>query len=190
MTTGLTILDDKIYTVEDYMQLNDDKWYELIGGKLIVVPKPRPKHQRVSGRLYYQLENFLKQNPIGEVLYEVDVHLGDKVVGPDVLFVSRERMDIIGELYLNAAPDLVIEVLSPATAVHDKETKSQLYYDNGVKEYWLVDPDQQLVDVFKAGENAWILVGVFDSQELLATSLLPGLEISLGEVFGSNWTRS
>lgn len=183
MTTGLTIIDDKIYTIDDYMNMDDDNRYELIGGKLIMVPKPRTRHQKISGRLYNQLENFLGQNPIGEVLYEVDVHLGDKVVGPDILFVTKERLDIIGDLYLNAAPDLVIEVLSPATASHDKKRKSKLYYKNGVKEYWLVDPDEKLVEVLIAGEKEWRWGGVFDWEDILTTALLPGLEINLGEVF-------
>jgi Uma2 family endonuclease len=118
VTSGLTVLKDKVYTVEDYMKLDDDNRYELIDGFLIREPRPRYEHQKTGGRLYNQIANYLQHNPVGEVIYEMDVHLGDKVVGPDVLFVAQERRSIIGELYLTAAPDLVVEVLSPSTAAY------------------------------------------------------------------------
>jgi len=177
------VLSDKIYTVEDYMKMDDGNRYELIGGKLIMVPKPRPIHQKVALRIATAFEVFLKLNPIGEVFYEVDVHLGDKVVGPDILFIAKDRTGIIGELNIQGAPDLVVEILSPSTVVHDKKIKSQLYYSNGVKEYWVVDPDEKLVEVFVAGEKNWTWMGVFDQEDVLTTTLLPGLEISLSEVF-------
>ncbi|MCL5780686.1 MAG: Uma2 family endonuclease [Firmicutes bacterium] len=166
------------------MKLDDGKRYELIGGELIVVPSPRPRHQRISGKIFNQIENFLKGTQLGEV-YDapIDVVLGEYIVQPDILFISQDRLDIIGELNIQGAPDLVIEILSPATAAHDKKKKSQLYFKHGVKEYWLVDPDQQLAEVFVAGEKEWRWVGVFDQEDVLTTDLLPGLEISLAEVF-------
>ena len=84
---------------------------------------------------------------------------------------------------IQGAPDLVVEVLSPSTARYDKKKKSQLYFKNGVKEYWLVDPDQQLVEVFIAGEKEWRWAGVFDQEDILTSALLPGLKINLGEIF-------
>ncbi|SFR19099.1 Uma2 family endonuclease [Desulfoscipio geothermicus] len=89
-------------------------------------------------------------NNLGEVNGDVDVHLGDMVVAPNVFFITKDRLniiDIIGELYIQGAPDLVVEILSPSTAVHDKKKKSRIYFKHGVKEYWLVDPDLQLVEV-------------------------------------------
>lgn len=178
------VLSDRVYTVEDYMKLDDGQRYELVEGELIVVPSPRPKHQRVSGKIINQIENFLKETQLGEVYNApIDVVLGGYVVQPDILFISRDRLDIIGELNIQGAPDLVIEVLSPATAAYDKKKKSQIYFKYGVKEYWLADPDQQLADVFMAGEKEWRWAGAFDQDDVLTTALLPGLEISLVEVF-------
>ena len=125
----------------------------------------------------------MHENKLGDVLGDVDVYLGDKVVGPDVLFVSKNRLDIITEFNVQGAPDLVIEVLSPSTAVHDKKTKSQLFCENGVKEYWTIDPDQKLVEVLIAGEKEWRWSGVYDIEDVLTTMLLPGLEIKLQDVF-------
>ena len=178
------VLSDRIYTVEDYMKMDDGRRYELIGGELIVVPSPRPKHQRVSGRIFNKFENFLKNNYLGEVFdAPIDIVLGEHIVQPDILFIAKGRLDIIGELNIQGAPDLVVEILSPNTAAHDKKKKSQLYFKHGVKEYWLVDPDAKLVDVFKAGEKEWRWVGTFDQDDILGSSLLPGLEIKLFEVF-------
>lgn len=182
MTTGLTVLQDKVYTIEDYMKLDDGNRYELIRGRLIVVPSPKRRHQDISLNIATVFKNFLKQHPIGTVLWDIDVHLGDKVVRPDILFFSKERSDRIGESYPTAAPDLAIEVLSPSTESYDMKTKSQIYYENGVKEYWIVSPDAKWVEVLVAGEKHWIRT-VLDQDDILTTVLLPGLEINLQDVF-------
>lgn len=177
------VLSDRIYTVEDFIKLDDGQRYELIGGELIVVPSPKPRHQRVANELSVELTIYLRHNPIGEVYCDVDVHLGGEIVAPDVLFISKERISIIGESNIQGAPDLVIEVLSPSTAFYDKKKKSKLYFTHGVKEYWLVDPDTRLVEVFVAGEKNWQWTGVFDSEDVLTTTFFPGLEICLSEIF-------
>ena len=177
------VLPDRFYTVEDYMMIDDGNKYELIGGKLILLPRPRYKHQKIAGRILTKFENFLEQNPFGDVVQEVDIHLGENVVAPDLLFVAKDRFGIIGELNIQGAPDLVIEILSPSNAAHDRKKKSKIYFTNGVKEYWIADPDQKLVDVFIAGENQWRWAGVFDQEDILTTALLPGLEIKLSEIF-------
>jgi len=177
------VLSDRVYTVEDYMQLDDGNRYELIEGELVMVPRPRPKHQKVSGKIFYQVENFLKQNPIGEVIQEVDVQLGADVVSPDLVFIVKERLDIVGELNIKGAPDLVVEILSPSSAGIDRGKKRKLYFANGVKEYWMVDPYQQLAEVLIAGEKEWRWAGIFDREDVLTTALMPGLKIFLTEVF-------
>ena len=185
-----TVLTDKKYTIEDYLKLDDGNRYELIEGELILVPRPRLKHQKIGLKIANFFVNFLEQNPIGEIYSDVDVYLGDKVVAPDVLFIAKERLNIAGELNIQGAPDLVVEVLSPSTASYDKKIKSQLYFTNGVKEYWLVDPDQQLVEVLIAGEKEWRWAGVFDQEDVLTTALLPGLQVKLDEVFRDSYSRS
>ncbi|MGQ9558398.1 MAG: Uma2 family endonuclease [Desulfurispora sp.] len=180
----LQVLNDRPYTVQDYLQLNDEQRYELLKGELIMVPRPRPAHQRIALRIAAALHSYLRQNPRGEVLQEVDVHLGEQVVAPDVLFISQERGGIIGELYVQGAPDLVVEVLSPATAALDKKQKSALYWAAGVQEYWLVDPEIKLVEVLLSGPQGWLWAGALDSADVLSTALLPGLQIPLREVFG------
>ena len=117
----LTILNDKKYTIEDYMKLDDGNRYELIEGELILVPRPIFKHQIIANRFFAALDRFVFMNKLGVVNGDVDVFLGvgDKVIAPDVLFITNERSNIAGELNVQGAPDLVVEVLSPSTAMYD-----------------------------------------------------------------------
>jgi len=178
------VLSDRIYTVEDYMKLDDGQRYELIGGELIMVPSPSTKHQRITGKIYRLLSDFAEKNQLGEIFdAPMDVVLENQVIQPDILYISKDRSSIIGELNIQGAPDLVVEVLSPSTATHDRKKKSRLYFKHGVKEYWLVDPDVKFVDVYVAGEKEWRWMGAFDQEDVLTTELLPGLEISLAEIF-------
>lgn len=180
----LVIKSDKWYTYEDYLKLDDEHEYEIIGGKLFMTPKPRPLHQDVVGRLYVAMYNFLGQRNIpGKIFLDVDVIFGDQVVSPDIIYISRERLSIISETNVQGAPDLVVEVLSPSTQKYHRKQKSQLYYANGVKEYWIVDPAMQLAEIFSRDDKGWYRAGVYDEEDVLVSPLLPGLEISLKEVF-------
>jgi Uma2 family endonuclease len=177
--------NQKLYTYDDYLKLDDDNRYELIGGELILVPAPKTVHQRVSQRLNHLLTEFVLKNNLGEVLYSpVDVVLTktDKPQ-PDILFISKERLNIIKEEYIDGAPDLVIEILSASTAKHDRVLKSRLYFAHGVKEYWIIDPDLKTVEIFIPGENNWYLFGAYHEEEKLISPLLSGLEINLKDVF-------
>ncbi|MFZ5634589.1 MAG: Uma2 family endonuclease [Bacillota bacterium] len=184
-STSSPVPPQKHYTYEDYLNLDDDQRYELIGGELIVVPRPKLKHQKTAYRLFGLLENFIQQKGIGDVYGEVDVLMGGQVVAPDVLFISKERLCIIGETSIQGAPDLVVEVLSQSTRKLDRTKKTLLYLTHGVREYWLVDPEIQTVEVFQAGKDRWELAGVYDEKETLTSPLLPGLEIDLKKVFAS-----
>src|SRR3990167_6401629 len=93
------VVEKKKYTYEDYLKTPDDKRYELINGELLMTPSPIPKHQLISGRLEFKLRGFVKENKFGEVFYApCDVYLDDEnVVQPDILFISKNRLHIIGE---------------------------------------------------------------------------------------------
>lgn len=173
----------KAFTYQDYLKLDDNKDYEVIGGKLILVPKPMPYHQEIVGRLITELNIFLRQKRLGKVYSDVDVVFGDQVVSPDLIFISKDRLSIVTETNIQGPPDLVIEVLSPSTQKYDRKQKSQLYHANGIKEYWIVDPALQLVEVFVSGENEWNRAGVYDELDVLTSPLLPELKIELKNIF-------
>ena len=180
---GLIVRSDKHYTYEDYLKLDDDQEYEVIGGKLIVVPKPRLYHQKIADDILTEIKVFLRQNSIGIAYSNVDVVFGKQVVSPDIIFISNERLSIATETNVQGAPDLVVEVLSPSTKKYDRKEKWKLYYENGVKEYWIFDPLTQLVETFISGAKDWERAGIYDDEDILTSPLLPGLAIELKKVF-------
>jgi len=178
------------FTYEDYKSLpeSETRRYELLGGELVMVPSPTEYHQRISGNLEFILRQFVRGRDFGHV-YDapLDVVLGEgkerEVVQPDILYISRERSRIITEEEIRGAPDLVIEILSPATAERDRTYKKTLYARHGVKEYWIVDPGARSVEVFSLGEKGFELVKAYGADEVLTSPLLPGLAVPLKDVF-------
>ena len=120
-------------------------------------------------------------------LFPWDVVLSDyDVVQPDILFISNERADIITEANIQGAPDLVVEILSPSTGAYDRGYKQVLYGRHGVREYWIVDPDAETVDVLVEGEDGLIPLGSYGNTGELNTPLLEGLTLDLDELFHRN----
>lgn len=176
---------NRLYTYEDYLKLNDGNQYELIGGELILVPSPQAAHQKAGRKLVQIIGLFIDKNNLGELFYApFDVILSDKdKPQPDIMFISKERLNIITQKGVHGAPDLIIEILSPSTGSLDKVRKSKLYYTHGVKEYWIVDPNDKSVQMFTRGKNNWNLYESYDTNQTLLSPLLPGLEIPLNEIF-------
>lgn len=178
------------FTYQDYKSLpeSETERYELLEGELVMVPSPSFEHQNISGNLEFLLRLFVRDRDLGIVLdAPFDVVLGkpgeERVVQPDILFVAKERREIIQEEEVRGAPDLVIEVLSPATAERDRAYKRTLYARHGVKEYWLVDPEAKTIEVLKLGGRGYERAGLYKGDEILTSPLLPGLAIPLSEVF-------
>ena len=115
------IIEKKKYTYEDYLKTPDDKRYELINGELLMTPSPITRHQRISGKLEFILRRFLTENNLGELFdAPYDVYFdNENVVQPDLLFISKDRLHIIGEKNVQGAPDLVIEIISENSAYRD-----------------------------------------------------------------------
>jgi len=108
------------------------------------------------------------------------------VVQPDLLFVSREREHLLsGGENVQGAPDLVVEILSPATAERDRGYKRELYGRHGVAEYWLVDPIAETVSVHRQRAGVLTVARTFSREQTLRSPLLPGLELHLEDVFSS-----
>ena len=132
------------YTYSDYCLWDDGKRWELIDGvPYEMSPAPTRKHQEISGALLNQLYNFLKNKPCEVYAAPFDVRLNadeddDIVVQPDIVVVcDRSKLDDKG---CKGAPDLVIEILSPASMRMDSIIKPEKYRQAGVREYWMVDP--------------------------------------------------
>jgi len=174
------------FTVNDYMTAPPDKRYQLLEGELILAPSPTNKHQTIIVELLVILHQFVSQNSLGWVwVAPFDVVLSDyDVVQPDLLFVSNERAYIITEANIQGAPDLVVEILSPATAQYDRGYKRTLYSRSGVLEYWLVDPDAETVEVLTASAQGLVHHATYRRGDILTSPLLAGLAIELEAIFG------
>ena len=175
------------FTLEDYRNLpeSETKRYELLGGEIVMAPAPVPYHQMVSINIVRWLDSYARRSRLGVVLYSpIDVILSEEdVVQPDILFISNEHRGIIQEDRIHGAPDLVIEILSPATAGRDRSFKRTLYARSGVQEYWLVDPDSKSIEVLTLGPQGYQQAGRYEKNQRLRSPLLSGLIIVLDEIF-------
>ena len=128
------------YRRADYAALPDDPRCELIHGRFYVSPSPRRIHQFLVTQFWQCLHTVAVERGGQALVAPMDVHLADHTVAqPDVLYVSPARRGILQE-WIEGAPDLVVEVLSPSTARMDRLLKLHRYAEAGVLEYWLVDP--------------------------------------------------
>ncbi len=173
------------FTYEDYLLLPEDRRYEIIDGDLFMTPAPGTPHQRLVGNLYLRLRRHVDDHGLGEVLVApCDVVLSPTdVVQPDLLFVAADRLAIIGEKYISAAPDLVVEVLSPSTEDRDRTLKTKLYARFGMRELWLAETDAKTIEVLTNSGDGFRRVAVFVLGNVLRSPLLPGLEIPIAELF-------
>jgi Uma2 family endonuclease len=175
------------FTYQDYLRLPEDRRYEIIDGELFLTPAPGTYHQRIEMKLLFLLFGHVKEHDLGEVLpAPCDLVLSQTdVVQPDIFFIAKERREIVGEKYVSAAPDLVVEILSESTAKRDRGIKAKLYERAGVKELWIVDQWEKSVEIFRRSEETFVRYARFTSSETLVSPTFPGLEIPLAEVFSS-----
>ncbi len=175
----------KKYTYQDYLKMPEDKRYELIEGELFMTPSPKMDHQRISIRLVSRMARFVEEKGLGEVLEApADVYLDEEsVVQPDILFISKDRIGIIGEDNVKGAPDLAIEILSESTAYRDTVQKKVLYARFGVKEYWIVAPREKFIEVYALKNKEYALVKTYFYDDALESQVLKGFRVSLKEIF-------
>ncbi|MGA1823314.1 MAG: Uma2 family endonuclease [bacterium] len=162
------------------------KQHEIIDGEHYMTPSPSTKHQRISRNLEWIIEFFIKKNKCGEIFdAPCDVLLSDtNVIVPDLVYISKENEDIITKDNIKGIPDLIIEILSPSNRVHDTVLKKDLYEHFSVKEYWIVDPDRETVEVYMlSSSKRYIDPKIYNNNQTLKTKIIPGLEINLKEVF-------
>lgn len=177
-------------TYDDFLLFPDDgQRHELIDGEHYVTPSPNLRHQDISGRLYLLIGNWLAAHPVGRIYYApLDVILSrHDVVEPDLLYVSNERAAaLLGGQHVTGAPDLVVEIASPDTRRRDETIKRRLYERQGVTEYWVVDPDIDVIRVYTRTDDRFGRPVELSAEaaDVLRTPLLPGLEIPLERVFG------
>jgi Uma2 family endonuclease len=176
-------------TYDDFVLFPDDGMrHELIDGEHYVTPSPNPKHQVVLGDLYLLIANWLKIHRVGRVMLSpLDVVFTKfDVVEPDLLYLSNERAaQVMTSKNVQGVPELVVEIASPSTRRRDETIKRRLYERSGVSEYWFVDPELDVVRVYRTGAKGFEKAMELSREagDVLSTSLLPGLELPLARIF-------
>jgi Uma2 family endonuclease len=165
----------------------DDTRYELIDGELLMARQPHWEHQAVSLALAAALRDWSRRTGLGWAnIAPGVVFSSEDDVAPDVVWISRERQTQAlrdGKLY--AAPELVVEVLSPGATNErrDRDLKLKLYAREGVDEYWLVDWRAQTIAVYRRTEAGFGLVATLTDADDLTSPLLPGFRLPVRELW-------
>lgn len=158
---------------------------ELWDGELTVSPAPSFFHQEIVDRFHDRLKAWVREHRLGKTgIAPLDMVLAPRrSVQPDVVFISTARLGIIRDRVLGAA-DLVAEVISPESRRRDRFDKRDLYEQHGVREYWLLDPEAQTVEVFYLQAGEYELVGRWRPGEQARSRLLKGFSLAVAGLFG------
>lgn len=161
--------------------------YEFDGGRLIAMPRPHPRHQAILRELSTELTIYLRAHRIGAVWPEIDVQLSRRrVYVPDLVFLSQSQLDryssdrgrIVG------APDLVVEIVSPASASRDRVANFNAYREAGVPWYWLIDSQSLAVEEYRLMPEGYLAVARVAAGEIFRPQLFPDLGVNLAELMG------
>ena len=151
-------------TLEEFLNRPDtNQPMEYEDGEVITLPMPTPKHQRILRRLTRMIEDRIAN---GEVFFApLDVRLGSRVYQPDLLWVKAGGQAAITDRIIEGAPDLVIEIVSPTSGKRDRRDKFATYEQHGVGEYWIVEPDAELIEIYVLAEGKFRRHGAFGTED-------------------------
>ena len=180
-----------LYTYADYLKWTIEERFEIIKGKLFKMsPGPNTWHQIITGDLFNQLYNFLKGRQCWVFVAPFDVRLPRKskadkdittVVQPDVCVVcDPDKIDRKGCI---GAPDIVVEVLSPGSNEKDIRNKYEVYEEAGVKEYWVVSPQDKTFFIYTLANGKFVPSRLMASGDIIHSNVLPGFTIDLSGLF-------
>jgi len=175
-----------VLTYEDYALLpNDRNRYEILEGELSVTPAPSTKHQSASANLFKLLSGHIDDRNLGKLFYApIDLILDPTtILQPDLLFVSSAHQQIITERAIEGVPDLVVEILSPTTSRTDRVTKAQIYARHSVPIYWIVDPDQESIEIYLLEGGVFRLAATLQGKTPMFAPPFTELEIAARDVF-------
>ena len=151
------------YTYEDYCRW-EGQWELIEGIPYAMSPMPRPEHQAIAGSLHAEFRSALKKAGCSCKVYQpIDYKVAEAtILNPDLLIVCKP----ITKQFLDFAPDLVAEILSPATALKDRHTKFEIYQQQGILYYLIVDADQKKIELFQLIEKKYNAVSIDENEPL------------------------
>jgi len=192
MQYELTLDPTKCYSYADYITWLDDIRREIIDGIVSMLSAPNRLHQEISGKIFVSLFKYIQKNNCKVYSAPFDVRLPKKgvkdekkiynVVQPDIVIICDEtKLDDKGCI---GAPDLVVEILSPDSSKKDLKDKFKLYENSGVKEYWVVFPNEKSVQIFNLNkQNKYILSGIFVEGDKITSNLFPDFSVENDYIF-------
>lgn len=180
---GPAVLTGVHVTKEEYLEICDeDLKAELIGGVLVVSTPASIRHEQLQGFLLTLLRTYVDAHRLGLVLgSRTPMRLGEDYFEPDILFVTQERLDRVGEVFLEGPADLVIEIVSPDSRALDRVIKRRAYEKHGVQEYWLIDPERESATFYRLEGKEYKEIptegGIYRSQAI------PGFWLEVDRLF-------
>ncbi len=180
------------YSWAEYLRWPEDERYELVEGvPYAMSPAPGRRHQEIGGEIFRQMANQLAGTSSRVFHAPFDVKLSAEeaddaptVLQPDITVTCDPSK--LTRQGVSGAPDLVVEIVSPDSGLADRRRKFDLYQAYGVGEYWIVDQDESLVEVYRLdSEGRYLRAGVYGKEDRLTASVVPDLEIELAAVFGA-----
>jgi Uma2 family endonuclease len=159
---------------------------QLIDGEMVIGMAPIPRHQEIVGNVHVMLWMFARQRGGRAYIAPIEVELDESnVYEPDVLYIAPNSACQVTEKRLIGAPDLVVEVLSPSTAKHDRVAKFRTYGLRGVREYWIVDPQHNTLEQWTNEAGNLRLVSAYGLGDSFTSALFgPEAPIALDDIFG------
>ncbi len=182
------LLSERVWSEEAYLAFSEafNRPMELSDGRLVILPMPSLSHQRTLRAFVQYAQEWFAKNPRGEILFAphpIRLWPG-KYREPDAMIWLNEHKDRMGERE-SGPPDLALEILSPGNEPLDLETKFREYAQGGVAEYWIVQPSSGRVSVYELDGRTYGLVGHFGRGEPARSIVLPGFEVAVSDLLGS-----
>lgn len=181
-------MEDKEYTYEDLLNMDDENRYEIINGELYLMSSPITIHQEIIGELLLQLNQFFKDKKCKLFMGPLDVRISGErinkkvknVVQPDLMVICDENK--IDERGICGAPDFIIEIISPGNELHDSIRKFNLYLNYGVREYWLISPMDKKIFICVLDDQRYD-VEEYKIDEEIKSKIFKDLTLSLKEIY-------
>ncbi|HEU4597628.1 MAG TPA: Uma2 family endonuclease [Pyrinomonadaceae bacterium] len=174
-------------TLEEFWALPESMLHvEYVNGEIVMAPAPTHSHQLVSRNIFRALDSFVIKEALGEVFYSpFDIILpSGAVVQPDVFFVTAQEYKRVSSTpRLHVVPALIVEILSPGSITHDTLTKRELYEQNGVREYWIVDIEKRDIAQLVLRKKHYALTELGEG-DVIRGAVLAGFESHVGELLG------
>ena len=165
---------------------NDPYIYELFNGIIVKRTTPSLIHQHVVGNLLTDIINFLRKNPLGQAYaFPVDVVFDNhNAFHHDLSFVTKERSFLYEDGdYIKGAPDLIVEIISPGNVRRDRKEKKDICQQFAVREYWLIDPLSQTIEIYVMRDNDYQLHDFLEQTGKATSTVLTGFELEISTLF-------